>query len=109
MRCSATLSVLLLATQTIALQFQLQIPERISFTISVLRDWTSWNKEGRILDTQSPLPPAVAAADSYWLEDIKHQGFAAFNPDTSYQVFRNVKDFGAKGCVMRPLSMEVQL
>lgn len=35
---------------------------------------------------------------SYWLEDIKHQGIAAFNPDaSSYQVFRNVKDFGAKG------------
>jgi len=34
----------------------------------------------------------------YWLEDIKHQGIAAFNPDPSnYTVFRNVKDFGAKG------------
>lgn len=34
----------------------------------------------------------------YWLEQIKHQGISAFNsaPDT-YQVFRNVKSFGAKG------------
>lgn len=32
------------------------------------------------------------------MEDIAHQGLAAFNPDpASYQVFRNVKDFGAKG------------
>lgn len=32
------------------------------------------------------------------MEDIQHQGIAAFNPDPSgYQVFRNVKDFGAKG------------
>lgn len=42
---------------------------------------------------------ATAAPDaSYWLEDIKHQGIAAFNSDpSSYTVFRNVKDYGAKG------------
>ena len=38
-----------------------------------------------------------AAGASYWLEQIKHQGIAAFNPDTSYKTFRNVKDYGAKG------------
>ncbi|KAJ6540959.1 pectin lyase fold/virulence factor [Mycena sp. CBHHK59/15] len=32
------------------------------------------------------------------MQNIKHQGIAAFNPNsTTYQVFRNVKDFGAKG------------
>ncbi|KAF7955127.1 uncharacterized protein EAE97_000386 [Botrytis byssoidea] len=32
------------------------------------------------------------------LEDIKHQGIAAFNSNPrEFQVFRNVKDFGAKG------------
>jgi hypothetical protein len=31
------------------------------------------------------------------MEEIQHQGIAAFNPNTSYQVFRNVKDYGAKG------------
>lgn len=41
-------------------------------------------------------PPADKC--SYWLEDVQHQGLAAFNPSPStYQVFRNVKDFGAKG------------
>ncbi|KAJ5823632.1 hypothetical protein N7447_005972 [Penicillium robsamsonii] len=42
---------------------------------------------------------AVAAADTpYWLADIAHQGIAAFNPNPSgYTVFRNVKDYGAKG------------
>ncbi|KAF7359318.1 Beta-1,3-glucanase [Mycena sanguinolenta] len=40
----------------------------------------------------------AAAGDPFWMENIKHQGIAAFNPDpTTYQVFRNVKDFGAKG------------
>ncbi|ROW13772.1 hypothetical protein VPNG_03661 [Cytospora leucostoma] len=31
------------------------------------------------------------------MENIIHQGKASFNPDTTYQVFRNVKEFGAKG------------
>ncbi|KAJ7871396.1 exo-beta-1,3-glucanase [Mycena olivaceomarginata] len=39
----------------------------------------------------------AAPDDIFWLEAIKHQGKAAYNPDPSYQVFRNVKDFGAKG------------
>lgn len=39
-----------------------------------------------------------AAASSYWLEDMQHQGIAAFNPNPSgYKVFRNVKDYGAVG------------
>ena len=40
----------------------------------------------------------AAASDPFWMQNIKHQGLAAFNSDPSgYQVFRNVKDFGAKG------------
>jgi glucan 1,3-beta-glucosidase len=35
-------------------------------------------------------------APSYWLENIAHQGISAFGPK-GYQVFRNVKDYGAKG------------
>jgi glucan 1,3-beta-glucosidase len=31
------------------------------------------------------------------MEEMEHRGIAAFNPDTSYEVFRNVKDYGAKG------------
>lgn len=42
--------------------------------------------------------PATEAAAPYWLESITHQGISAFNSDpASYQVFRNVKSFGAKG------------
>lgn len=38
------------------------------------------------------------AAASYWLESINHQGIAAFNSNPSgYKVFRNVKDYGARG------------
>jgi glucan 1,3-beta-glucosidase len=35
-------------------------------------------------------------AASYWYESIPHQGISAFGP-SGYEVFRNVKDFGAKG------------
>lgn len=47
----------------------------------------------------APLGSGTASpADPYWLETIKHQGTSPFNPNpSSYQVFRNVKDFGAKG------------
>ncbi|KAJ6110142.1 hypothetical protein N7486_002377 [Penicillium sp. IBT 16267x] len=41
---------------------------------------------------------AATADTAYWLADITHQGIAAFNPNPStYTVFRNVKDYGAKG------------
>ncbi|KAJ4266464.1 hypothetical protein NW762_004449 [Fusarium torreyae] len=33
----------------------------------------------------------------YWLEEIDHLGRAPYYPDQLYQVFRNVKDFGAIG------------
>lgn len=33
---------------------------------------------------------------AYWYEDINHQGISAFGP-SGYQVFRNVKSYGAKG------------
>lgn len=47
----------------------------------------------------SPLGAGTAGPnDPFWLETIKHQGTAPLNSDAStYQVFRNVKDFGAKG------------
>lgn len=34
--------------------------------------------------------------NAYWLEDIAHQGVAPF-AGSGYKVFRNVKDYGAKG------------
>ena len=47
----------------------------------------------------APLGSGTASpTDPYWLETIKHQGTSPFNPNPGlYQVFRNVKDFGAKG------------
>lgn len=60
-------------------------------------------------DTQPPGPPegpprdprkpkSPPPADPYWFEHIGHQGLASFSSKPgSYQVYRNVKDFGAKG------------
>lgn len=46
----------------------------------------------------SPRINAAVADAAYWLKDIPHQGLAAFNSNPAgYKVFRNVKDYGAKG------------
>ncbi|KAH7316554.1 pectate lyase superfamily protein-domain-containing protein [Stachybotrys elegans] len=37
------------------------------------------------------------SAAGFWMEDMKHLGKSPYHPDPSYQVFRNVKDFGAAG------------
>src|SRR2546423_13431199 len=51
----------------------------------------------RPTSTQQQIPSPTASACCYWMEEIQHQGIAAFNPNASYQVFRNVKDYGARG------------
>ncbi|KAJ5490970.1 glucan endo-1-3-beta-glucosidase [Penicillium diatomitis] len=37
------------------------------------------------------------AGSSYWVGDIKRQGTVPFGKSADYKIFRNVKDFGAKG------------
>lgn len=56
--------------------------------------------------TNIPGPSTRATSScSYWLEYIQHQGFSPFNTNpSSYQVFRNVKDFGATGMTLYALS-----
>ena len=48
----------------------------------------------QVLNLQQAAPAAVAP---YWYEQIAHQGISAFNSNKAYKVYRNVKDFGAKG------------
>ncbi|KAF8654243.1 hypothetical protein AX16_003764 [Volvariella volvacea WC 439] len=47
----------------------------------------------------APLGPGTAAPnDPYWLETIRHEGRSPFHPNAGgYRVFRNVKDYGARG------------
>jgi glucan 1,3-beta-glucosidase len=50
------------------------------------------------LETPAVNVDATSNDAPYWLADIRHQGIAAFNSNpSSYTVFRNVKDYGAKG------------
>lgn len=49
-----------------------------------------------INSTLTPYSSASCTSE-YWLADIKHQGIAPFQNDTGYQIFRNVKDYGAIG------------
>jgi glucan 1,3-beta-glucosidase len=46
---------------------------------------------------QAGLARCAAASESeFWLESIAHQGVSPLGP-SGYTVFRNVRDFGAKG------------
>lgn len=56
-----------------------------------------WNKPDHEPPYPFPKPPAQRNVCDFWMETIPHQGVAPFQPDPAYQVFRNVKDFGAKG------------
>lgn len=44
----------------------------------------------------SPQTTGAAASSNYWLSSITRQGTVAFG-DSNFQIYRNVKDFGAKG------------
>ncbi|KAG8894248.1 hypothetical protein FRC00_009248, partial [Tulasnella sp. 408] len=46
----------------------------------------------------TPLKPTANPNDPHWMQTIKRQGSSAYNPNPStYKVYRNVKDYGAKG------------
>jgi len=55
--------------------------------------------------TSSATPTSTAC--SYWLDDIKHQGVAAFNSNTNYTVYRNVKDYGAVGTSTESIKLQI--
>ncbi|KAI8061631.1 beta-1-3-glucanase [Gongronella butleri] len=48
------------------------------------------------VSTNSSCAPQADTNGDMWIANVPH-GTAAFNNDSSYKVFRNVKDFGAKG------------
>ncbi|KAK4561740.1 hypothetical protein LTR86_004419 [Recurvomyces mirabilis] len=103
---SYLVSVLAAVTSVTSQHVHFEIPEVEGFVASQLERFGQWTHYPGPSPTYwhhpspSPTKPAPSPTNTcdYWLEDIKHQGLAAFNPDPSgYQVFRNVKDFGAKG------------
>ena len=48
------------------------------------------------LPADTPDQTSPASAPGYWISNIKRQGSVAFG-DANFKVFRNVKDYGAKG------------
>lgn len=85
-----------------------QIPEVERITAQVVHRFSNYIKyNGPTKEALAAMKPekqqtqvsqSTAADASYWLADITHQGLAAFNSDPStYTVFRNVMDYGAKG------------
>ncbi|KAJ6259223.1 Glucan 1,3-beta-glucosidase [Drechslerella dactyloides] len=39
----------------------------------------------------------TASASTFWLANMEHRGVAPYHSDKQYKVFRNVRDYGAKG------------
>lgn len=56
----------------------------------------TWNRDARNTNSLSECLKA-SHGEPFWMETIKHTGISPFLNDTSYSVYRNVKDFGAVG------------
>ncbi len=97
---TALISVLPLAVVTLA-QHGREPPEVQQFVAQELNQFSqyvTYKGPDHDVPKKPKHGPEPAAGVTYWMENIKHQGLAPFNPSLgSYQVFRNVKDFGAKG------------
>ena len=103
------LAPLLAATSSFAQHVHYEPPEVHKYVQSMLSEYhhytdyggpspTWWHHHPHPPMPTHPYPPPPKHKCDYWLADIKHQGVAAFNPNpATYQVFRNVKDFGAVG------------
>ena len=83
---------------------QFAIPEVEKFVAKALAQNPSLHQEYKPLAGKAPdFDPAATKglkeddmSTPYWLENINHQGIAAFGP-SGYTVFRNVKSYGAVG------------
>ena len=94
-----------LLTAGVLADLHVNIPEidsAVGFVLSKFHQYPAYHGPTGTATTalhtsKTPIPTSTPTCAPYWLETIKHQGVAAFNPNAGYQVFRNVKDFGAKG------------
>jgi glucan 1,3-beta-glucosidase len=73
---------------------QFKIPEVDAIVNNALKEHSSYvHYTGNASESSSGVSKR---ASSYWYENIAHQGISAFGP-SGYTVYRNVKDYGAKG------------
>lgn len=97
-------AVLLLPT---ILGEKLVIPEVQSAVSAQLAEFGGYTSEygSAVVSDVSPVSSSSEvrkteerATSTYWYETISHQGISAFNSNpATYKVYRNVKDYGAKG------------
>src|ERR1700694_1607698 len=81
---------------------QFEIPAVESIVADLLANQTDYvHFQGNLTNStshgaSSSSSPSKRQTAPYWYEFISHQGISAFGP-SGYQVYRNVKDYGAKG------------
>lgn len=106
MRLSPIISVWLPLSAGITAQI-LDLPAVDELVSSVMHNFAAYTKLATPHATASPAaatgkPSARSFGEApYWLESIPHQGKAPFSSHPStYKIFRNVKDYGAKGMLL---------
>jgi glucan 1,3-beta-glucosidase len=97
--CALFLSLLLLKATCV--QFEIPVVENIVGAILATHD-----KYVHFHGNHSSSAITKRQSSSYWYENINHQGISAFGP-SGYQVFRNVKSYGAKGTWLLTLIDEI--
>jgi glucan 1,3-beta-glucosidase len=65
-------------------------------TLSVFVALLSFAASSAIAQT-CPSTGSAAPDAPFWMQNIDHRGVMPYNGDAGYKVFRNVKDFGARG------------
>jgi glucan 1,3-beta-glucosidase len=88
-----------LVLKVACIQFDIQAVERIvAHVIATHEDYVHFhsNNTNSTSLAASGSPSLSKRQAPYWYEFINHQGISAFGP-SGYQVFRNVKNYGATG------------
>lgn len=72
---------------------------RLSFVLFLAHIAVVFGLPAGLLDSVDSVVNDVAGGSSsdYWFANIKRQGTVPFGINPNYKVFRNVKDYGAKG------------
>lgn len=73
----------------------LTVSRTATVTTSGYHSWPTKSTTSTSTSTTSTAKPP--SCSDYWLDAIKHQGVAPYSGNPNYSVFRNVKDYGAKG------------
>jgi glucan 1,3-beta-glucosidase len=89
---------------------QFAIPEVANAVAKVINKLDSYvhyhgnPTETAVIPASSGVPSTSPQQSTpYWYEEITHQGISAFGP-SGYVVYRNVKDYGATGIHIPPVS-----